>query len=103
MFHASDPTHPPALDYNWGICVLCQVVTDESSQCPLKNQLAVAIATSLAEDLFRLQTLQLMPMDIILSLVGSYISTINCSSSNIDSPVTTVDGCEPIVCALQRC
>ena len=70
-----DPTHPstskrskPPPSTNWDICVLCQVVTDESLQCPLKStkQPVGSGYTSLAEDLLRFQTLQHMPMDLNL-------------------------------------
>ena len=70
-----DPTQPstskrskPPPSTNWDICVLCQVVTDESLQCPhrsTKQSIGSGYA-SLAEDLLRFQTLQHMPMDINL-------------------------------------
>ena len=70
-----DPTQPstskqskPPPSTNWNICVLCQVVTDESLQCsfrstkqPIDNGYA-----SLAEDILRFHTLQHMPMDLNL-------------------------------------
>ena len=70
-----DPTQPSTLkrskpppSTNWDICVLCQAVTDESLQCPLRStkQSVGSGYASLAEDLFRFQTLQHMPMDINL-------------------------------------
>jgi hypothetical protein len=50
---------------NWNICVLCQVVTDEHLQCPLRStkQSSGSGYASLTEDL-RFQTLQHTPMDI---------------------------------------
>lgn len=70
-----DPTQPstskrskPPPSTNWDICVLCQVVTDESLQCPLRStkQPVGSGYASLAEDLLQFQTLQHMPMDINL-------------------------------------
>uniref|UniRef100_UPI00358E7FAB uncharacterized protein isoform X1 n=2 Tax=Myxine glutinosa TaxID=7769 RepID=UPI00358E7FAB len=66
------PTQPstskPPPSTNWDICVLCQVVTDESLQCPLRStkQPVGSGYASLAEDLLRFQTLQHMPMDLNL-------------------------------------
>ena len=70
-----DPTQPskskqskPPPSTNWDICVLCQVVTHESLQCPLRStkQPVDSGYASLAEDLLRFHTLQHMPMDLHL-------------------------------------
>ena len=70
-----DPTQPstskrskPPPSTNWDICVLCQIVTDESLQCPLRStkQPVGSGYASLAEDLLRFQTVQHMPMDLNL-------------------------------------
>ena len=70
-----DPTQPssskqskPPPSTNWDICVLCQVVTDEPLQCPLRNKRKQSVGSgyvSLAEDL-QFRTLQHMPMDLNL-------------------------------------
>jgi len=53
---------------NWDVCVLCQVATDESLQCPLRSTKPTIGSgyASLAEDLLRFQTLQHMPLDLSL-------------------------------------
>ena len=57
---------PPST--NWDICALCQLVSTEYLQCPLRStkQHAGNGYTSLAEDLVRFQALQRMPMNISL-------------------------------------
>ena len=57
----------PAPSTNWDICVLCQEVTDEPLQCPLRNTEKLSVGcgyVSLAEDLARFRTLQHMPMNL---------------------------------------
>lgn len=70
-----DPTQPssskqskPPPSTNWDICVLCQVVTDEPLQCPLRStkQSVGSGYVSLTEDLLRFRTLQHKPMDLNL-------------------------------------
>lgn len=73
--HLIDPTQPstsklskPSPSTNWDTCVLCQIVTDESLQCPLRSTKRTVGSgyASLAEDILRFQTLQHMPINIDL-------------------------------------
>ena len=66
---SSSKQSEPAPSTNWDICVLCQEVTDEPLQCPLRNTKKQSVGSgyvSLAEDLARFRTLQHMPMDLNL-------------------------------------
>ena len=56
---------PPTIT-DWDMCVLCQIATYESLQCPLRStkQPVGSGYASLVEYLIRFQTLQRMPMDI---------------------------------------
>ena len=83
------PTQPspkrskPPTSTDWDICVLCQISTHETLQCPLRStkQHVGSGYASLEEDLIRFQTLQRMPMDISLERLND--------GDGIESTLTT--------------